>query len=432
MRRLGLTGQIVAALLLSAALGSAYQALQAGGWLGPDAIAWLKTWFFEGLLQIGGKIFIASLKLLVVPLVLVSLASGAASLGDLRSVGRLGLRTLILFTATTAIAIIIAILVAEAVAPGSGHNLRPPVAAPAPTPPSFKEVLINIFPDNPVRAMADGNMLQIIVFALLLGGAIAKSGEKGQAIQRGLLALNDVLLELVSMLVQLAPFGVFCLLLPVFADRGAAALGPLAAYFFTVLAALLLHASLTYSFALALLARLNPLDFFRKMRPVMLFAFSISSSNATLPLNMSVTEKRLGVSNSVASFVLPLGATINMDGTAIMQGVATVFIAQVYGIDLSVAQLATVVAMAVLASIGTAGVPGVGLITLTMVLAEVGLPVEGVALIIGVDRLLDMTRTAVNICGDAMTACIVARSVGALDLELYRDHSQQMLQPPAP
>lgn len=432
MARFGLTAQIILALALSFALGTAYQSMEAAGWLSPGALEFLRVYVFGGLLEIGGKVFIASLKLLVVPLVLVSLASGAASLGDIRRVGRLGVKTMAIFFFSTTVAMVIALSLAELVEPGAGKNLTPPAAGVAPAPPSFKEVLLNIFPDNPVRAMVDANMLQIIVFALLLGGAIAKSGEKGQIVQRGLLALNDVLLELVSMLIVIAPLGVICLLLPVFADRGVAALGPLAAYFFTVLAALALHGSLTYSGLLLLLGRLNPIDFWRKIRPVMLFAFSVSSSNATLPLNMSVTEKRLGVSNGVTSFVLPLGATINMDGTAIMQGVATVFIAQVYGIDLSFAQLATVVIMAVLASVGTAGVPSVGLITLTMVLVEVGLPAEGIALIIGVDRLLDMARTSINICCDSLTACIVARSEGELDLARYRDHSHAGDEPPPP
>ena len=283
----------------------------------------------------------------------------------------------------------------------------------------MKEVLINIFPDNPVKAMAEGNMLQIIVFALLFGLAISKAGEHGARVKQFFDDINEVIMQMVHILMDLAPYGVFCLLAALFAEIGLGVLGSLASYFFSVVAVLLIHAVLVYGGLLTLLGRLNPVLFLQKMRPVQLFAFSTSSSAATLPVTLDIVQHRLGVDKSVASFTVPLGATINMDGTAIMQGVATVFISQAYAIDIGLSGYLTVIATATLASIGTAGVPGVGLIMLAMVLQQVQLPVEGIALIIGVDRLLDMLRTAVNVTGDATVSCLVAKSENALDEEIY-------------
>jgi Na+/H+-dicarboxylate symporter len=262
-------------------------------------------------------------------------------------------------------------------------------------------------------------MLQIIVFAVLFGMALTMSGGAGKRWVALFNDLNDIILRLVMMLIALAPYGVFCLLARVFAAEGLGAIGPLAAYFALVLGVLFAHALLTYPLMLRLLARVDPLVFFRKMRPPLALAFSTASSGATLPVTLETVEHRLGVDNSIASFTVPLGATINMDGTAIMQGVATGFIAQAYGIDLGVGDFLTVVLTATLASIGTAAVPGVGLVMLAMVLRQVGLPVEGIGLIIGVDRLLDMVRTAVNITGDATVSCIVARSEGKFDESIF-------------
>jgi Na+/H+-dicarboxylate symporter len=269
--------------------------------------------------------------------------------------------------------------------------------------------------------MADGNMLQIIVFAGLFGLALTLAGEPGRRFQRFLEDANAVILRMVMMLMVIAPYGVFCLITRVFADQGFDAIVPLARYFFVVLGVLVLHAFVTYPVLLTTLAGLNPLAFLRKMRDPIALAFSTASSNATLPVTLRTVEKRMGVHNSIASFTVPLGATINMDGTAIMQGVATGFIAQAYGIDLAFTDYLLVVLTATLASVGTAGVPGVGLIMLAMVLRQVNLPVEGIGLIIGVDRLLDMTRTAVNVSGDATVSCIVAKTEGELDLPVYAD-----------
>lgn len=270
-------------------------------------------------------------------------------------------------------------------------------------------------------------MLQIIVFALLFGLAISKAGEHGVRVRTFFDDLNEVIMQMVHILMDLAPYGVFCLLAALFADIGLDVLGSLASYFFAVVAVLLIHAVVVYGSLLIFLGRLNPLVFLKKMRPVQLFAFSTSSSNATLPVTLDVVEHRLGVDNSVAAFTVPLGATINMDGTAIMQGVATVFIAQAYGVDIGLSGYLTVIATATLASIGTAGVPGVGLIMLAMVLQQVQLPVEGIALIIGVDRLLDMLRTAVNVTGDATVSCLVAKSENALNEDIYARPIEQML-----
>jgi Na+/H+-dicarboxylate symporter len=267
--------------------------------------------------------------------------------------------------------------------------------------------------------MAEGNMLQIIVFAGLFGLALTMAGDPGKRVLAFFSDLNEVIMKLVMLLMEAAPYGVFCLIARVFAGQGIGAIGPLALYFSLVLGVLLLHAGLTYPALLKGVAGLNPITFYRNMRAPLALAFSTASSNATLPVTMETVERRLGVDNSIASFTLPLGATINMDGTAIMQGVATVFIAQAYGIEIGLSGYLMVVLTATLASIGTAGVPGVGLIMLAMVLRQVNLPVEGIALIIGVDRLLDMVRTAVNISGDAAVTCIIARGEGKFSTEVF-------------
>ncbi|HXH28113.1 MAG TPA: dicarboxylate/amino acid:cation symporter [Candidatus Polarisedimenticolia bacterium] len=374
----------------------------------------------DGLLHVGGAIFLASLNLLVVPLVLVSLICGTASLDDLTKLGRVGGKTLALYLATTAIAISLAIGFAVLVQPGTGFALSTDVTFQPTEPPPLSQVFIDLVPTNPVKALADGNMLQIIVFAALFGVALTSAGETGRRLLGIFADLNDVVMRLVMILMQLAPYGVFCLIAKVFAQQGYEAFGHLAKYFFLVLVVLVLHTAITYSGLLRLLGGLSPLQFFRKMRPPVAVAFSTASSGATLPVTLRTVEQGLGVDNQIASFTLPLGATINMDGTAIMQGVATVFIAQAYGIDIHMGGYLMVVLTATLASIGTAAVPGVGLVMLAMVLRQVNLPVEGIGLIIGIDRLLDMTRTAVNITGDAAVTCVVAKSEGALDLDTFR------------
>jgi Na+/H+-dicarboxylate symporter len=424
---MSLTRKILLAMVLGIVLGiSLQQIFNLGGESLPESgpSLWVQQVLINGVFDAIGKIFIASLTLLVVPMVFVSLVCGAASLGGHSRMGVMAVKTLSLYLLTTALAIALALLVAALLQPGVGieapagdYQVRPA--------PSVKDTLVDIMPSNPLRAMVEGNMLQVIVFALLFGLAIARSEHMGaRAIQQFFEDLNGVILRLVVMLMELAPYGVFCLLVKLFANMGFEAVLPLLKYFLTVLFVLLLHGLGVYGLLLKLFARVNPLMFFRKMWPVAVFGFSTASSNATLPVTLRTVEKDLGVDNRIASFSVPLGATINMDGTAIMQGVATVFIAQVYQIDIGMTGYLMVILTATLASVGTAGVPGVGLITLAMVLHQVGLPVEGVALIIGVDRLLDMVRTVVNITGDAMVSTVVAKGEGMLNLETFNSPSK--------
>ncbi|GAP75026.1 MULTISPECIES: dicarboxylate/amino acid:cation symporter [Pseudoalteromonas] len=381
----------------------------------------VKGFFVDGLFNIGGQIFIASLKMLVVPLVFVSLVCGTCSLSDPKTLGRLGGKSIAMYVGTTAIAITVAITLALLVSPGDGVTLPNDATFDAKEAPTLAQVIINMFPTNPIDAMASGNMLQVIVFALLFGIAMALSGEAGQRLSAVFEDLNNVILKLVTLLMNIAPYGVFCLMAKLFTTIELGLIWSLMKYFGVVVAALLIHGLINYSILLKVLTGLNPVTFLSQMKHTCLFAFSTSSSSATMPITLETATKKLGASNSVASFTVPLGATINMDGTAIMQGCATVFIAQVFGVDLSISDYLMVILTATLASVGTAGVPGVGLIMLAMVLNQVGLPVEGIAIIIGVDRLLDMTRTAVNVTGDCMVTCVVAKSEGQLDETVFND-----------
>ncbi len=385
-------------------------------------ISFVDEYVVNGLFHVAGALFISLLKMLVVPLVTFSLICGVCGLGDVSKLGRVGLKSLALFLTTTALAITMAVGVAKLINPGQGYEVQQDTSGfSAPESPSFSQVLIDIVPSNPVAAYADGNMLQIIFYTVLLGVCILMIGERGRPLVDLSERMNDVMMQLVNIIMHIAPYGVFALMAKTFALQGFSLIVPMLGYFMTVVLVLAIHLCFTLMLMLRLLGGVSPLMFLRKMRPALLFAFSTSSSNATIPVTLHSVEKRLGVDNSTASFVVPFGATINMDGTAIMQGVATVFIANVYGVELGLAGYATVIAMAVLASIGTAGVPGVGLIMLAMVLHQVGLPVEGIALIMGVDRLLDMMRTAVNVTGDGMVTTVVARSEQNLDLDTFNN-----------
>ncbi len=381
----------------------------------------LRSLLVDGLFEVVGKIFVASLQMLVVPLVFVSLICGTCSLKDTSKLGRIGGKAVGLYLITTAIAISFAMSLALLVSPGEGVNMVADTSFASREAPSLAQVLIQMFPSNPFAAFAEGNMLQVIVFALLFGMAIALSGKQGERVASLFEDLSVVIMRLVTILMNIAPYGVFCLLASLFTDVSLDTFGNLIKYFLVVFFALLIHALVTYPVLLKMFTGLNPLIFLRKMRNTAIFAFSTSSSNATLPITMETVTKKMGVKNSIASFTVPLGATINMDGTAIMQGVATVFIAQVFNVDLSITDYLMVILTATLASIGTAGVPGVGLIMLAMVLEQVGLPVEGIALIIGVDRLLDMTRTAVNVTGDSMVTLIVGKSEKQFDETVFND-----------
>jgi Na+/H+-dicarboxylate symporter len=386
-----------------------------------DPSHWAVDFILGGVLSVGGALFIASLKVMVVPLVFVSLICGASSLSDGMSLGRLGGKTLGLYLLTTAIAISMALTLALIIAPGERAGDVAPVSFEAAPAPDLSQVIVDLVPTNPVAAMAEGKMLQVIVFAILLGIAIARSGEPGARVKSFFEDLNGVLMKLITMLIQLAPYGVFCLMTTLFSEIGWQDILKLGAYFLTVVLGLALHLGVVYPTLLTTLARLSPIRFFTKMREPMLVAFSTASSGATLPVTLRTVEHRVGVDNEVASFVIPLGATVNMDGTAIMQGVATVFIAQFYNVDLVLTDYLMIVLTATMASIGTAAVPGVGLVMLAMVLTQVGLPVEGIMLIIGVDRLLDMMRTAVNVTGDATVASVIARSEGRFNDEVFLD-----------
>jgi len=424
-RKLSLTARIVLGMTAGIAVGFFFQWLLAGAderhltLLGMSLP--LKAFFVDGIFHVGGEIFIASLKMLVVPLVFVSLVCGTCSLSDTSKLGRLGGKSIGLYILTTALAISLAIGAALLVSPGNGVEMQSDATFDVSSAPTLAQVFINIFPSNPIQSMASGNMLQIIVFAVLFGLAVALSGQAGERIAALFNDFNEIIMKLVTLLMNLAPYGVFFLMAKLFTTLGFETIASLLKYFLVVLFVLLFHGLAVYPTLLKTLTGLNPLIFLRKMRDAALFAFSTSSSNATLPVTMETVNKKLGVNNSISSFTVPLGATINMDGTAIMQGVATVFIAQVFGVDLSLTDYLMVILTATLASIGTAGVPGVGLIMLAMVLQQVGLPVEGIALIIGVDRLLDMTRTSVNITGDAMVSIVVAKSEGEFDDKVFND-----------
>ena len=412
--KLSFTQKILAAMLFGAILGIILNNIIVYNSL-------INQYLSNGVFEVVGKLFVNSLKMLVVPLVFCSITVGITSLGNLSLMGRVGLKAIIIYLLTTAFAITLALIFAIVIEPGQGYEIDSSIQFSAKEAPSLSSVLTSIVPSNPILAMADGEMLQIILFAIILGIAITITGNKAESFKKGIISLNEIMMSTVTIIMKFAPLGVFCLIAKTFATQGIDMIIPLASYFFTVTIVLILHVLLTYSAFLKLIGKVSPFLFLKKMRTAIVFAFSTASSNATIPVTLNTVEKRLGVDKSVASFTVPLGATINMDGTAIMQGVATVFIASVYMVDLTIGDYLTVVLTATLASIGTAGVPGVGLIMLTMVLTQVGLPVEGVALIIGIDRLLDMMRTAVNITGDSMVSLITSKSEKSFNKSIFED-----------
>ena len=425
---MNLTTRILLAMALGVVVGSILNVLSNTEWLAEASAVKMNSVLVDGVFDGLGQIFVASLKLLVVPLVFVSLVCGVTALGDNARMGAIALKTLMLYMLTTALAISLALLAALIIQPGVGADLVTTAAFSAKQAPPLKQVFVEIFPSNPIRAMAEGKMLQVIVFSILLGYAISLSGEAGRRLTAIFRDMEQVVMKMVAILMTLAPYGVFCLLAKLFSELGVSAIADLAKYFVTVVIVLIIHGLSVYSILLKFLTGLSPRFLYYKIRHVWAFAFSTASSGATLPITLRAVEKRLGVDTSIASFTVPLGATINMDGTAIMQGVATVFIAQVYNIPLGPVELITVILTATLASVGTAAVPGVGLITLAMVLQQVGLPVEGIALIIGVDRILDMLRTAVNVTGDATVSVIVATQEGKLDKNVFLDPNADAMQ----
>ena len=372
---------------------------------------------FLNFIEIPGSLFISSLKMLIVPVVFFSIVCGVSNLTNIATLGRIGSISVLFYLITTCIAITLALIFSSLIDPGVKKDVTDVGTFIKKEAPALKNVIINIIPSNIFKAFTEANMLQVIFFAVLFGITLNLIKEKSSKIKEATITLNDIFLKMIEVIMYFAPYGVFFLIFKTFFTQGFTAIFELGEYFFTVLLVLFLHLIFTYGGILLITRKINILKFFYKMKNSILFAFSTASSAATIPINLKTVEENLGVQKSVASFTVPLGATINMDGTAIMQGVATVFIANTYGVDLSIVDYLSVILVATLASIGTAGVPGVGLIMLTMVLSQVGLPAEGIALIIGIDRILDMTRTAVNVTGDATVSCIVALAEKKLDIK---------------
>ena len=377
----------------------------------------------EGVLYVLGQGFIRLMKMLVVPLVFCSLVCGSMAIGDTKKLGNVGGKTLAFYLVTTAVAVAVALGIGTLLRPGIGLDMSKiqvnasDIETMEST--SLVQTILNIIPDNPIKSLASGEMLQIIVLALIIGVSLAKLGERAETVSNFISQFNDIMMEMTMKVMSLAPIGVFSLIARTFATIGFSAFVPLAKYMIAVLIALAIQCFGVYQILLKLFTGLNPVKFIRKFFPVMAFAFSTATSNATIPLSIDTLYKKMGVSKKISSFTIPLGATIYMDGTSIMQGVAVMFAAQAFGIHLTPMDYVTVIGTATLAAIGTAGIPSVGLVTLTMVFNSVGLPVEAIGIIMGIDRILDMARTAVNITGDAVCTTIVACQNGAVDKEVF-------------
>ena len=414
-KKMGLSTKIFLALLSGAVFGVLIHYFV-------PASYFRDTLLINGILYVLGNGFIRLMQMLVVPLVFCSLVCGAMAIGDTKTLGKVGVKTLIFYLVTTAVAICLALGVASLISPGVGMNvtLEDTTVVTETASVNFAETLLNIIPKNIFTSLAEGEMLPVIVFALFVGIILAMLGNKVSTVSNFFSQFNDIMMEMTMIVMKAAPVGVFCLIAKTFAGIGFDAFVPMLKYMGSVILALALQCFVVYQILLFLFTRLNPLKFIKKFFPVMAFAFSTSTSNATIPLSIDTLYKKIGISKQISSFTIPLGATINMDGTSIMQGVAVVFIAQAYGIPLTPAAIATVIVTATIASIGTAGVPSVGLVTLSMVLSSVGLPTEGIALIMGIDRILDMLRTAVNITGDAVCTTVVANQEGALNREVFQ------------
>ncbi|MDP2746510.1 dicarboxylate/amino acid:cation symporter [Pseudomonas sp.] len=372
-----------------------------------------------------GTLFLNAIKMLIVPLVFVSLVAGITAMSDSAKLGRISVKTIAIYLITTAFAVSIGLLFGALFTPGEGMNMVASGVQETKQAPSLVQILVGLVPTNPVAAFAEGNILQIIVFAIALGVSMNLIGEKAAPAVKLFDSLAEVFYKLTDLVMRCAPIGVFALIAGVVASHGIEVLLPLAGVIGVIYLASITHMLLVYGGLLGLLARLSPLRFFKGVAPALAVAFSTSSSAGTLPVSIECARKNLGVSQGVAGFVLPVGATINMDGTAIYQGVLALFIAQAFGVDLNAGQYLMIILTATLASIGTAGVPGAGLIMLGLVLTSVGLPLEGVALIAGIDRILDMARTTVNVAGDLMTTTLVGSSEKELDREIYNSDNAQ-------
>ena len=413
-KKLGLSQQIFIALIAGLVVGILIHYFMPAGHFRDDVLV-------EGIFYTIGQVFIRLMQMLVVPLVFFSIADGCRNLGDTETLGKVGVRIVVFYICTTALAIFLSLVLANIINPGKGMNMSlgaNEFEVDGGEEFSLSKTILNFVPTNPIGALANGEMIQIIIFAVIVGLLIASMEDRLITLGNVVTEMNDLMMGMTMWVMKLAPIGVFFLISRTFASLGYDVIISMLSYMATVLGGLIVQLILVYMLMLTVFTRVNPINFLKKFAPVMTFAFSTASSNATVPVNIKTLEE-MGVDRKISSFTIPLGATINMDGTAIMQGVAVVFIANAYNIELTAADFATVILTATIASVGTAGIPSVGLITLSMVLQSVGLPVEGIAMIMGIDRILDMARSAINISGDATGTIIVANSVGSFDKEKY-------------
>lgn len=372
----------------------------------------------NNVFYLGGTGFIRLMKMLVVPLVFFSIVVGVASISDIKKIGTIGGRTLLIYLITTAIAVTMAIFIAGIIKPGEGLNLASVAVTNVTSNLTMSDTLLNMIPENPIFALANGDMLSVIIFGVIIGIILAKLKEETKIFNQIFTEGNKIMMEMTHLVMMFAPIGIFCLMAKTFAGLGFEGILPLGKYVGCVLLGLAIQAFVIYPSLMVIFTRLNPIKFFKRFISVMLFAFSSSTSNATIPLNLEKLSQ-MGVSREISSFTIPLGATINMDGTSIMQGCAVMFASQAYGVDLGTSALLTVIFTAVMASIGTAGVPSVGMITLNMVFGSVGLPTDAIGILMGIDHLLDMFRTAVNITGDAICTIIVSFKNKSMDVDIF-------------
>lgn len=409
-KKTGLTSKIFIALITGMILGIIMHYFVPSGHIKDDIL-------IDGVFYVLGQMFIRAMQMLVVPLVFFSIADGCRNMGDTKTLGKVGIRIVSFYLLTTALAIVIALVIASIIGPGKGMNMTlgsNEFTMETAEKTSMKDTILNMIPTNPIEALAKGDMLQIIIFAVIVGLLIAGMEDRMETLGNIITEMNDLMMSMTMAVMKIAPIGVFFLIARTFANLGYDVILSMLSYMASVVLGLAFQLFIVYLLLLTVFVRVNPFAFLKKYFPVMTFAFSTASSNATVPLNIQTLED-IGVDKKISSFTIPLGATINMDGTAIMQGVAVVFIANAYGINLRLNDFLTVILTATIASVGTAGIPSVGLVTLSMVLTSVGLPVEGIAMIMGIDRILDMARTAINITGDAAGTVIVANSVGSFN-----------------
>lgn len=413
-KKTGLTSKIFIALIAGMVLGIIMHYFIPSSHIKDDIIV-------EGIFYLIGQMFIRAMQMLVVPLVFFSIADGCRNMGDTKTLGKVGVRIVVFYIFTTAFAILISLSLSSIIGPGKGMNMSigsNDFSVETTEHTSMKDTILNMIPTNPIGALAEGDMLQIIIFAVIVGLLIAGMEDRMQTLGNIITEMNELMMSMTMVVMKLAPIGVFFLIARTFSNLGYDVIISMFSYMISVVLGLVFQLIIVYMLILALFVRVNPFNFLKRFFPVMTFGFSTASSNATVPVNIQTLED-IGVDKKISSFTIPLGATINMDGTAIMQGVAVVFISNAYNIDLDLTDYLTVIMTATIASVGTAGIPSVGLVTLSMVLSSVGIPVEGIAMIMGIDRILDMARTAVNLTGDAAGTIIVANSVGSFNKEKF-------------